>query len=265
MTDDRLDRALRDAAEPVPARAARPAARALLDDILRSDPAAAPAGPAPMTTRPHPMTTRRPRLAFAAAALALAATAVLVVGNLDADRAYASWTPDPAPLAAAEASRIAGECAPGAGDARVAIGETRGKYAYVNVRTAGDSLTCFRDSTGRVHQASILAAPADRLGGTGVELYGWSQLRTDEGYARLMAGRLGARVTAVEITVRPRAGGDGGRTVRATVHDGYFAAWYPETAEAASTNTTTLTLRLAGGGTIPGLSARDLMEQPKLN
>ena len=261
MTTDRLDQALRGAAEPVAARAQQPSARKLLDDILRDD-LAVPAA-VPMSRR-----RRRLRPAVAGVALVLAATAALTFNGGGGDRAYASWTSVPSPLPATEARDIVGRCIPAADvpAARVVIGERRGDYAYVNVRTAEDSITCFRDHDGRVHETSILAAPVDAasLGNKGIELHAWSQLRTDEGYARLMAGRLGAQVTAVDITVRS-ADGASERTVRATVGDGFFAAWYPEGADEANTNRTSLTLRLSNGGTVDGLAARDLMEQPKLD
>ncbi|BCJ43466.1 hypothetical protein GCM10010168_42240 [Actinoplanes ianthinogenes] len=258
MTNDRtLDQALRHAAVPVDARAHRPAAQNLLDEILRSDPTVL-AGPAAMS-RPR----RRPRLMLAGAALALAAAAVFTVTTVSTDRAYASWTTDPSPLPATDAQSIMSACLPssGAAGARVAIGERRGEYAYVTVLTADGNVTCFRDHDGRVSETSVLAAPADaaRLGAAGIDLYAWPQVHTDEGYARLMAGRLGSQVTAVEITVRP------GVVVRATVTGGFFAAWYPEGLAESAENNTSLTLRLADGRTVAGLTARGLMEEPKLD
>jgi hypothetical protein len=79
-----------------------------------------------------------------------------------------------------------------------------------------------------------------------------------------MAGQLGSAVTGVDLTVRHR-GEDTGRTVHATVRDGYFLAWYPEGRDEADTNSTELTLRLADGRTIGGVYARDLMENPRLD
>ncbi|GLY96584.1 hypothetical protein [Actinoplanes sp. NBRC 103695] len=239
-----LDQALRRAAEPVPSRVAQPRAQNLLDEVLRS-------GPTPAA---RPVHRRRPRLVLAGAALAVAAVALVTVNGLGTGRAYASWTASPSPLPAAEAQEIAGKCASGS---RVTIAETRGKYAYANVRTAEYSLTCFRDADGRVLESSIYAADAIAadLDAKGVELHAWSQLRTDEGYVRLMAGRVGSEVAGVDITVRPA-----GRVVHASVRDGYFIAWYPEGLEESSSNTTTVTLRLVGGGSVNDLSARDLME-----
>ncbi|MEV6630406.1 hypothetical protein AB0M54_06615 [Actinoplanes sp. NPDC051470] len=281
-----LDRALRDAAEPVPARVTEPFAQQLLDDILRSDPGigAAPmaaGGSAPITetgavpiasggaapiapSRPRPRP--RLRLAVAGAALALAATAVLAVNSVGAERAYASWTPDPSPLPAAEAQALIGMCLPpsAAAGARVAISEKRGRYAFVNVVTAEDTRTCFRDRSGGVHESSILLGPAgaEQLGARGIEMYAWPQLRTGEGWARLMAGRLGSQITGVTITVR---GGGETRDVRATVRNGYFAAWYPEDDRGLQTNDTTLRLQFADHRPGRNLDAGDLLIQPVLD
>nr|WP_221380688.1 hypothetical protein [Actinoplanes polyasparticus] len=103
-----------------------------------------------------------------------------------------------------------------------------------------------------------------QLGAEGVELYTWSQLRTDEGYVRLMAGHLGSQVVRVDVTIRAEKD-DSSRTAHAFVRDGYFAAWYPEGVDEANTNSTTLTLHLADGSTVSNISASRLHEQPKLD
>jgi hypothetical protein len=88
-------------------------------------------------------------------------------------------------------------------------------------------------------------------------------MRTAEGHCRLMAGHVGSQVVGVDITVRARSR-EPSRIVRATVDDGYFLAWYPEQLDESSSNTTSLTLRLADGRTVEGLSARELMEAPRV-
>ncbi|MFG1605041.1 hypothetical protein [Actinoplanes sp. NPDC049265] len=302
-----IDQSLRAAAEPVPSRVARPPARKLLDDIVHSDPSvaltAAARTPAARTPTAHEATARIPtaheatartpaareaaartpvapapaalsarrrrfpRLAVAGSALILVAATVAVVNGLGPGRAYASWTPDPAPLPAADARAIVDRCVPTAErpGARVAIGEARGRYAYLDVLTADGSRTCFRDHDGDVRQSSVLVGPAGaaQLGRTGIEMYGWGQLRTDEGYARLMSGRLGSRIRKVDIVVRGRDGSS--RTVHATVRDNFFAAWYPEGKDEASTNRATLTLTRADGTTESGLAASVLLDQPRLD
>jgi len=263
MNHDRnLDGALRRAADPVPARVTQEPVRELLEQIVRSDRRAAPL---PAATR---VPGRRPRLALAGAASALAAAVAAAVAGVTIGPAYASWTPDPAPLPAAEAQQIAARCVPPPenGAVRVVIGEKRGEYAFVTAVTPGWSRTCFRDHDASVRESSILAEPlsTEQLGAEGVELSSWGQLRTEEGHVRLLAGHLGSKVTAVDIAVR-RAGDSSTRTVHATVRDGYFAAWYPEGIDESSSNSTTLTLRLADGGTVGDLSAGELLHQAKVD
>jgi hypothetical protein len=264
-----LDQALRDAAEPVPARVAGTPAQALLDRIVAS-----PTHPAPAPAN-RGRIAWRPRAAVAALAAAAAVAAALTLPDLAADPAYASWTPQPSPLAAADQEELADRCvAQVAGEyqyreadpaARVVHGERRGDYAYLGVVTPGWSALCFRDQGGTLRNASIMVDPvtATTLGGTGVEMQGWPQMRTAEGHCRLMAGHVGPQVVGVDITVRARSG-EHSRIVRATVEDGYFLAWYPEQLDESSSNTTSLTLRLADGRTVEGLSARELMEAPRV-
>jgi hypothetical protein len=256
-----LDQALRDAAEPVPARVEQAPAQALLDRIVH----------APMESGTAPTVARRPRKVAVAVLAAVAAALAVTVPNLGSGPAYASWTPEPSPLPAAEQADLADRCVdqvsgmvPAA--TRRVLAEQRGDYAYANVVTPSWTATCFRDRDGNVHYGSNLVDPVSSaaLGGEGIEMQAWGQLRTDEGHCRLMAGHVGARVIGVDITVRG-ASGDRARTVRATLADGYFLAWYPEKSSEAESNRTFLTLRLAGGGTVEGLSARDLHDAPVLD
>ncbi|MEV4350946.1 hypothetical protein AB0J83_41345 [Actinoplanes sp. NPDC049596] len=258
---DDLDQAIRDAATPVARRVGQEPASRLLERIVSTE---RRADRKPATPRPA---LGRARLAMAALAAVVAAGA-LTVGSFHDEPAYASWTPDPEPLPAADARQIMDHCSSGpeAGPERAALGERRGDYAYVITVAPSGSRTCFRDHDGKVRQASILTvlATSRQLGARGVDMYAWPQLATDEGYVRLMAGRVGTQVTAVDITVRPQSR-DSARRLHATVRDGYFAAWYPEGREEANSNITTLTLHLEGGGAIGDLSASDLYENPKLD
>ena len=262
-----LDHALRAAAEPVPARVDAAPAQALLDRIVHA--------PGPVTATParSRRAGRRGRRFAVAALAAVAAVAAFTLPQLGSGAAYASWTPDPSPLTAADQREFTDRCAAAVGETwqerapqAAALGEKRGDYAYMSLVAPGWSSTCFRDRDGDVHSPSIFAAPvsAAELGGRGVELQGWSQLRTPEGYCRLMAGHVGTRVVGVDITVRTGTG-ERVRTVRATLAGGYFLAWYPEGLEESSSNRTALTLRLADGGTVADLSARDLFDAPLLD
>lgn len=259
-----LDQALRDAAEPVPARVGRPPAQALLDSIVTS-PVTAAIAPAP-AGRP----ARRSRKAAIALVAAVAATAAVMLPNVGAGPAYASWTPDPQPLPAAGRADLADRCATQAigsydlpEQPRTARGEQRGDYAYINVVAAGWSATCFRDRDGTVREASVMMDPLGTaaLGRRGVEMQAWAGLRTEEGECRLMAGHVGSDVVGVDITVRARTT-QNTRTVRASLDGGYFLAWYPEKPEDSQPYGTMLTLRLADGSTVEGLAATDLHDAP---
>ena len=242
----------------------RAAAQDLLDRIVTTArPAEAPVA-VPSRRRRHPA-----RWAVAgAAAVAVTATALLLPG-VGGEAAYASWTATPAALPAADTEALSRDCLrtiePERGYTRadldrshLILGERRGAYQYISMATPRWTVTCFRDKAGAVHWGSSFEAPVSeaKLGGEGVEMQGWGQLRTGEGYARLMSGHLGADVVGVDIATAD------GRTVRATVRDRYFIAWYPE---ADGTRPTTLTLRLKDGGIVKDLSARDLHDAPKLD
>ncbi|MDP9794467.1 hypothetical protein J2S43_002979 [Catenuloplanes nepalensis] len=262
MSHNDLSDLLRDAAEPVPARVHTASAQDLADRIVASTP--------PSTAAVRVPARRRTRFALAAGVVAMAAVgATIAVPHLGAEPAFASWTPAPAPLPAADATAIVDECVPAAGysldEARAGrvVGETRGDYAYLSVITDGWTVTCFRAADGEILSPSLFEAPvtAAELGRTGVEMQAWPQSRTEEGYARLMTGRVGSDVTAVTVTI---TGSAEPRTVQASLQDGYFLVWYPEGLDESSTNTTTLTLTLTDGTTVPSISARDLHDAPRL-
>jgi hypothetical protein len=257
-----LDQALRDAAEPVPPRVTQPHAQALLDRVVRAEPANRPAVPA---------RTRRLRLVTVGVLAALTGLAALALPRLGGSPAYASWSPTAKPVPATDGADLLARCGAvvrddyqAEGPARMLLAEQRGHYVAVSVGTDAWSATCFRDRDGSVLNPSFLNEPVNRrrLGGKGVELQGWPEVRTAEGYCRLMTGHVGSDVVAVDIVVHrtsePRT------TVRASVGDGYFLAWYPAVTGGESVRTT-LTLRLAGGGTVDGLAASDLMDGPVLD
>ncbi|AEV87846.1 hypothetical protein ACWT_6833 [Actinoplanes sp. SE50] len=263
-----LDVRLRAAAEPVGrGRVHHPSAQDLLDRIVRSP----RTGGAPVTA-PRRAVRHTGRWAVAGLAAAAVSAAVLVIPGLSGDQAaYASWTGTPAALGAGDTQALSRDCmtqklTPDWGytqaqldHARKVLGEARGAYRYVAIATQQWTATCFRDKAGTVYWGSSFESPVSdgQLGAKGVELQAWGQLKTDEGYARLMSGHLGTDVTGVAVTTPD------GRKVEATVDDHYFLAWYPE--KAGETRPTTITLRLRDGSAVPNLSASDLYDAPKLN
>ncbi|MEV6493863.1 hypothetical protein AB0M20_35365 [Actinoplanes sp. NPDC051633] len=244
----------------MPPRVAQPHAQALLDRVVRA-PATRPAAPA---------RTRRLRLVTVGVLAALIGLAALALPRLGGGPAYASWSSTAKPVPATDRADLLARCGAvvrddyqAEGPARMLLAEQRGHYVAVSVGTDAWTATCFRDRDGSVLNPSFLHEPVNRrrLGGTGVELQGWPEVRTAEGYCRLMAGHVGSDVVTVDIIVHRTSEP---RTVRATVGDGYFLAWYPAVTGGESVRTT-LTLRLAGGGTVDGLAAGDLMNGPVLD
>lgn len=267
MNSHEFNQQLRAAAQPVsPGRVHQRSAQDLLERIVSTPRTAQP----PLAAPPRTVRPSR-RWAIAGAVAAAVSAAALIVPSLADEPAYASWTATPAALPANKIDALSRDCmtqklAPDWGytqaeldSARKVLGESRGAYQYVSIATPRWTATCFRDKAGAVHWGSSFEAPVSdaELGGKGVELQAWGQLKTSEGYARLMAGHLGADVTGVDVTTPD------GKTVKATVQDRYFLAWYPEAVD--ETRPTTLTLRLKDGGTVKDLSARDLHDAPKLD
>lgn len=267
-----IDRLLKSVvAPPVRGRVHQRHAQELLERIVatpRTIPASRAAATGMRSPSRHRMGGRRWAFAGAAAATVTALSVGLIAGAGGfADKAYASWTPDPAALPATDTQAIGSQCVRdtrqyfNAADAefsgaRTTLAERRGKYGYVYVDMGSWVVTCFRDGTGVIHAGSFLNQPIDplHLGGSGVELQSWPGVTTPEGPCRLMVGRIGPDVVSIDIAV-PHTG-----TVHATLNGGYFLAWYPQADPNA--DGTTLTLHLKGGGAVPNLSARTLMEKP---
>nr|WP_308129416.1 acyltransferase family protein [Actinoplanes polyasparticus] len=107
-------------------RVAQKPARELLERIVSTDRQAG--------REPAPSRRRAPRLAIAGVASTVAAAGAFALALASIGPAYASWTPDPSPLPAAEVRKIVDKCLPAreVATARVVIGGKRGAYAYLN-------------------------------------------------------------------------------------------------------------------------------------
>ena len=188
-------------------------------------------------TMANPMEVRRPRarriaIGLAAATLLAAGVTLAVPAALpDGDAAYASWTPVPKSMPDADALISARECArswDGGGEAgKIVLAERRGVTVLLIMWLRGGPLIkCSSLGTGRPAGAERLTddrnlepplPAAGRVtldGGMGATGMG------DRWYSEA-AGRVGAGVTGVDIAM------PGGRTVRASVRDGWWAAWWP--------------------------------------
>ena len=231
-------------------RARTPAAQQLLTRILdtpRTAPAQEPsAAPAHVLTAHPPAQRRTWVLVGAAAALAVGALAVPTLGG-GPGAAFASWTPVPGTVPAAEAATKEADCLASGGDPSgaltAAVTERRGDFTFSLVATDRGFASCMVFDTAPVgpngpqEQGASSWTRADSLpvptaGGTAVM---WGQTFTSAAGSWTSAvGRVGSDVTAVRVTPR------GQQTLQATVGDGYFTAWWPGEYDPHLSVTTTL-------------------------
>ncbi|WP_402469585.1 hypothetical protein [Isoptericola aurantiacus] len=233
----------------------------MMDELAGLDPARhvrAPGGPhdpelravlaADRTARARyapPRRPVRPVVVAGAAAFGVAAVAVGVTlsSTLGATPAYATWTPVPVTVDAAEAAEQAGSCPVAAhaitdgDDPQVTevpltpvLAETRGDYTYVVL--AGDDaygdcfVTAVPDGGEDVFTSDAAEAPLAEPDARGLVVAqggtaSWSGGEAGEGAVTSVFGRAGAEVESVTV-----ASADG-ELVEATVSDGWFAAWAP--------------------------------------
>ncbi|MDI6104693.1 hypothetical protein QLQ12_39490 [Actinoplanes sp. NEAU-A12] len=221
-TDTHVDAALRSldaAGHMTPEQHDR--AAATLETILSTPPAT--------VIRPR----RRTAIIVATAAVAAAAGAVTVLPDGPAGgRAYASWTPVPEPLTESEIALIGPECRDRiAGEhldrdrARLVLAERRGEYAMLLYRTENPDMSgsCLAHNIAGdddVDDVSSGAAggsgPAQTVAGR--EFTQGAILDFDD--ASVTDGAVGPEVAGV--TVRA-----GGLTVRGSVANGRYVAWWP--------------------------------------
>ena len=250
---DRLPdlRLLEPANTPERDRSGSPAAQKLLSTILSTDRAEAAPQSAGLPRRRglSRLTARTGVLVAAAVAVTIGVVAVPALQG-GSSAAFASWTPVPTPVPAVEAAALAEDCLAGGralgndGPSSAALTERRGAFTFTLVATDDavgncnvlDSTTA-TDSTDAEQSGytwgSLSDLPVPTPGGTSVQ---WGSTFTSAaGEYTSAVGRVGARVTAVEITSGAHA------DVRALVGQGFFTAWWPGSAEASITVTTTLT------------------------
>ena len=185
------------------------------------------------------MEVRRPRarrlaIGLAAAALLAAGVTLAVPAALpDGDAAYASWTPVPDSMPDADALAAADECArswteDGTGTAgKIVLAERRGVTVLLLMWLRGGPLIkC--SSLGTGHPAGAERLSDDRNAEPPLPAAGRVTLGGGMGASGVggrwyseAAGRVGPGVTGVDIAMA------GGRTVRASVRDGWWAAWWP--------------------------------------
>ena len=235
VANSRLDAALRslDAAGTLTAEQQQRAA-ATLERIV----ATAPAASSTHRGATAPARRSRRRLLLIPVAAAALTAAVIVFPGEGGGRAYASWTPVPAALTAAEIDIVAPACrerldslrrgSPAPLDmqrARLVLAERRGEFVALLYRTddpdmSGSCLAHNRQDTDDVDDVVVGIA-----GGSGparpAPARGFTQgAISDFRDASITDGAAGAGVAGVTIHA-------GGLTVQASVSNGRYVAWWP--------------------------------------
>jgi hypothetical protein len=199
-----------------------PAARDLLANLTSQ-----PSPLEPARARP----TSRRRVMLAAGATAATVAGVLgVTQTLAPPDAYASWTATARVATPAEQTRWGQDCLDRMWqdqphDFAVRLVEMRGDFAYtVLTATDGFEATCLmsdpgpgREVTGGGYTGPLTQEPPP----DGLVTNSVRAQSDDDGNAQFeVTGKAGSNVTAVTFAVN-------GTQVHATLHDGYFAAWWP--------------------------------------
>ncbi|MEV0157012.1 hypothetical protein AB0H57_25230 [Micromonospora sp. NPDC050686] len=192
--------------------------------------------PAPLSDQPGaaPPVRRSPRrlLLISAAAAAVAAGVLVLPSGGGGGRAYASWTPVPAGLTAAEVDLVAPACRKRLGDghldldrARLVLAERRGEYVVLLYRTddpdvSGSCLAHNRQGSDDVDDvawgiggSSGPALPAPARGFTQGAISDFVDASVTDGAAG--PGVAGVTIHAGELTVQ------------ASVSNGRYVAWWP--------------------------------------
>ncbi|MEU9509380.1 hypothetical protein AB0D32_24230 [Micromonospora sp. NPDC048170] len=227
--NSRLDAALRslDAAS-TPTAEQHQRAAATLERIVATAPAA---DTNPGAAAPVRRTRRRLLLVPVAAAALTAAAIVLPTGN-DGGRAYASWTPVPTALTAAEIDAVAPACRKrlrgGSLDlerARLVLAERRGEHVALLYRTDDPDISGSCLARNLQGDDDVDDVDVGIGGSTGPALpapaRGFTQgTIADYRDASVTDGAAGADVAGVTIHA-------GNLTVQASVSNGRYVAWWP--------------------------------------
>ncbi|MFF2620272.1 hypothetical protein [Oerskovia jenensis] len=206
------------------------------DQVVREQRAVRPVR-AMRSTRNAPSTRPRRALVGAAATGALAVTAVLALPWIGHDDAYASWTPVPSVLTGSARSIAETACGNDPALTTTVLAEQRGAFTFT-LRTDSDSdsdqiADCLVDDdgtgSGSTRDLALLQTPADQQALVATYVTTWNP---DNGHATAIYGPAGDAVTAVTITR------SNGYEIRATVSNGWWAAWWPGDTDPDATLTT---------------------------
>jgi hypothetical protein len=229
-----------------------------LREALRARAAQVPESAAVRLTRQdyHPRTHRlRPPLAIGALATGAAAGTAAVVISLGAgaSNAFAGWSPTPTPPAPGQLVGAQASCeqsqSPIAG-LPLQLSDTRGPFTFSIYADSTSSATCIKGPSFTAVSGSMSSYPINVPAGHILLSSSHATERAGQAYS-LADGRTGSDVTGVTLTL------DDGSTVRATVGNGWFVAWWPgsqvvKSAElATSAGTTTQSFDLPAAPSVP--------------
>jgi len=228
--------------------AASPRAQETLARILATD----PAGPVTLPVRTG--LARRPRRRWVVAFVGLVAVGALVVapGVIAGNTAYASWTATAQPITPAETAAAGKKCTaqyagpegfgPGSDGKMVAqsrtfLVERRGDWTFVLLTGPGEKgrggfeATCLMKDDAAADGANTgggggggaasYTEPAVVLAPNAAEVTSMGGSGGSTGSTYVSIGRVGSDVASVVIDTIEQG------PVTATIHDGYFAAWWP--------------------------------------
>ncbi|HTP18436.1 MAG TPA: hypothetical protein VMJ65_02460 [Solirubrobacteraceae bacterium] len=187
----------------------------------------------------HPRTRlMRPPVAIGALATAGAAGAVAVVISLSAgaSNAFAGWSPTPTPPGPKQLAAANADCqtqSPIAG-LPLKLSDTRGPFTFSVYADANASATCIKGPAFTAVSGNESSAPISVPAGHILLSSSHTANRAGDAYS-FADGRAGDGVSAVTLTL------DDGSQVQATVANGWFVAWWPDTQAVKSAAITTPT------------------------
>jgi len=208
--------------------------------------------PAAGAARPSPLLTRKRAfggLSLVGMGAAVVLAVVLTLGQAPAGQGpsvWAGWQPVPTKPDQAMREQARAQCfskatgvdpnkvIPGSsltyGELPLLVQDQRGGVAlfFFGRDTAVVGCAMWRDDHGMFESAvASLTWPYDRLMGT-IDTVGWIRFGVGKSGDPTMISTLAGRTTATRVVILR----DDGRTVEATVQDGFYAAWWPADAQA---------------------------------
>ncbi len=164
---------------------------------------------------------------------ALAAALIVLPWGIDGHRAYATWTPVPVPLTAAEIDLVGAACnnelrhyqRVDLNKARLALAERRGEYVAMlyrveNPETSASCLTRNLPGTDDVDDVNTGVAGSDGPAAAAPAGTFTQGALTDSGEVSMVDGAVGSDVVALTVHA-------GEFTTQATVNNGRWVAWWP--------------------------------------